>query len=269
MRGKYSTALLNARLIAFPFSVLALHQFFTSDFTRASLCSLEVALLSQSRAGEPVKEEVEMRLGFGRWMLVAALVMICCGPAAWADCGGLGSARVQPNTWQPQDGTAHLLRTAAGGHDRDFDDDSAPIVGMWHVVFTANTSSGAGIPNTVVDNALVVWHADGTEIMNSVRPPQDGNFCMGVWEQTGRFTYKLNHFAWFANAFPTNPPTQIGPPVGPTQITETVILAADGKSFTGHFTLTAYDTSGNVVQTFTGTLAGTRITMQTQVSDLM
>jgi hypothetical protein len=216
-------------------------------------------------------EEVEMKWGFGRWTMVAAAVLaIGCAPAAWAGCGGLGTAKVHPNAWEPRGGAVHLLLTgAAGGSGRDSDDDGAEIVGMWHVLFTANTSNGAGIPNTVIDNALVVWHADGTEIMNSVRPPQDGNFCMGIWEQTGRHAYKLNHFAWFANAFPTNPPTQIGPPSGPTQITETVYLAPDGRSFTGHFTLTAYDTSGNVVQTFTGALAGTRITMQTQVSDLM
>lgn len=30
--------------------------------------------------------------------------------------------------------------------------------------------------------------------MNSLRPPQDGNFCLGVWEQTGRSKYYLNHF---------------------------------------------------------------------------
>ncbi len=31
-----------------------------------------------------------------------------------------------------------------------------------------------------VDNAFVQWHSDGTEIMNSRRPAQDGNFCLGV-----------------------------------------------------------------------------------------
>jgi hypothetical protein len=50
----------------------------------------------------------------------------------------------------------------------------------------------------VIDNALVVWHSDYTEIMNSGRPPQDGDFCLGVWEQVGKSKYKLNHFAWGA-----------------------------------------------------------------------
>jgi hypothetical protein len=39
------------------------------------------------------------------------------------------------------------------------------------------------------------WHSDGTEILNSSRPPATSNFCLGVWEKTGPFAYKLNHFA--------------------------------------------------------------------------
>ena len=86
-------------------------------------------------------------------------------------------------------------------------------MGMWHVTFTAKTMNGASIPDTVVDNALVVWHSDKTEIMNSGRPPQDGDFCMGVWQHTRNSNkYQLNRFARGANAFPTDPPTEIGPP---------------------------------------------------------
>lgn len=101
---------------------------------------------------------------------------------------------------------------SSGQFDSDAEDGAA-IVGMWHVTFTAKTINGASIPDTVIDNALVVWHSDKTEIMNSGRPPQDGDFCMGVWEYTRNSNkYKLNHFAWGGNAFPTDPPTEIGPP---------------------------------------------------------
>ena len=89
-------------------------------------------------------------------------------------------------------------------------------MGMWHVIFTAKTSFGKDIPDTVIDNALAVWHSDKTEIMNSVRAPQDGNFCLGVWEKTGRSTYYLNHFPWFSNEFPNDTNNGIGMPVGPT-----------------------------------------------------
>jgi hypothetical protein len=202
--------------------------------------------------------------------LVPAVCALALGFAlvtsAHAQCG-LPTKLVKPTSWHPQFGQARLLRTAVVG-SVDQDDFGPSIVGMWHVTFTAQTLGGSTIPDTFIDNALVVWHADKTEIMNSVRPPQDGNFCMGVWEQTGRFSYKLNHFAWFANGFPTDPPTEIGPPVGPTRITESVTLAPDGDRYSGTFTLTAYNTSGTIASAFTGVITATRITIHTKATDL-
>ena len=180
---------------------------------------------------------------------------------AFAACGEYSKAKA----------SASLLPQSWGGRSASFlpisDDDDDTIVGMWHATFTAKTVNGSPIPNTVIDNALVVWHRDKTEIMNSVRPPQDGNFCMGVWEKTGD-TYRLNHFAWFANDT-ANQPSGIGNPSGPTQIVEEVTLSRDGKQYSGTFTLTAYDTSGHVAVTFTGVIAATRITLHTNVPDLL
>jgi hypothetical protein len=190
-------------------------------------------------------------------------------PGAFAQCG-LPAKLVKPAGWQPQvRGTQ--AREAMGGR---FDGDFRPsVVGMWHVKFTAETADPAvAPPGAVIDDALVVWHSDGSEIMNSMRPPQDGNFCMGVWQQVGPFKYKLNHFAWFAKGFPNGPGdqgTDIGPSVGPTQITEEITLSSDGLHFTGTFTLTAYDLNNAVMQTFTGTVSGTRITIGTKESDLL
>lgn len=195
--------------------------------------------------------------------LALGFVFAAC---AQAQCG-LPTRLVKPASWHPQSGQAHLLPTAFTG-SMGQDDFGPSIVGMWHVTFTAQTLGGSTIPDTVIDNALVVWHADKTEIMNSVRPPQDGNFCMGIWEQTGKFDYKLNHFAWFANGYPTNPPTEIGPPVGPTRITESVTLAPDGNHFAGTFTLDAYNTSGTIATSFTGVITATRITINTKATDL-
>ena len=113
---------------------------------------------------------------------------------AFAACGDYSKAKAG----------ASLLPQSWGGQSASFlpisDDDEDAIVGMWHVTFTAKSVNGNPIPNTVIDNALVVWHRDKTEIMNSVRPPQDGDFCMGVWEKNGD-TYKLNHFAWFCQRY--------------------------------------------------------------------
>ena len=194
-----------------------------------------------------------------------------CVPNALAACGVSSIALPHPTAFQLQMGQAHLLRAALDGSPSDTE--STPsIVGMWHVTFTSE-GADSGLPaGTPVDNALVVWHSDHTEIMNSARPPQDGNFCMGVWQQTGKLTYSLNHFAWLGNMYdPTNPEawSEIGPPQGPTHIVETVTLSPDGNHYSGTFTLDAYDTSFNVTMHITGVISATRITTNTTVGDLM
>ena len=192
--------------------------------------------------------------------LVFAWAMI---PSALAQCG-LPTKLAKPMAWHPQMGGAQV-RTAG------YEEENRPsIVGMWHVTFTAKTSNQKDIPDTVIDNALAVWHADKTEIMNSVRPPQDGNFCLGVWEQTGRNTYYLNHLPWFANQFPNDTNNGIGEPQGPTRITETITLGSDCDHFSGTFTLDAYDVTGKIdVQSFTGVITGTRVTTKTTIPDLL
>jgi hypothetical protein len=202
--------------------------------------------------------------------LGAVALAVSAIPAALGQCG-MPLKAVKPAAWQYQSnpartGGARLIRTA----DEDFRrEDGKSMVGMWHVVFTADTFLGSKIPATVIDNALAVWHSDRTEIMNSVRPPQDGNFCLGVWEQLDRSHYFLNHFPWYSNEFPNTNASGIGDPVGPTQIQEWVNLDSDGDHFTGTFELDAYDLSNNIFASFTGTLTGTRVTTKTKEPDLV
>lgn len=207
-----------------------------------------------------MKLRISMTLG-----LVA--LAISTVPSAIGQCG-MPAKAVKPAAWSPQfGGAAHMLRISDDDSYRR--EDGKSIVGMWHVIFVANTSGSDSIPPTVIDNALAVWHSDHTEIMNSVRPPQDGNFCLGVWEQTDRSHYFLNHFPWYANAFPNTNASGIGDPQGPTQIREWITLSPDGDHFTGKFELDAYDLSNNKTASFTGTVNGTRITTSTKESDLV
>ena len=203
-------------------------------------------------------------LRFVAWMGALALASAMV-PGAVAECG-LPSRLIKPMAWQPQSRGAQptLLRPA-------FDaDDEGSIVGMWHVLLTAHTMNGQAIPNTVIDNSLAVWHRDGTEIMNSLRPAQDGNFCLGVWKRTGQRSYLLNHIPWGGNVFdPAAPPDAIGAPQAGVQILENVTLSADGDSYSGTFTLQAYDTSGNVYASFSGTVSAKRVTTSTPFSDLL
>jgi hypothetical protein len=199
----------------------------------------------------------------------ALALVFSIAPAAMAQCG-LPNKPIKPSSWSPQDGVTkpRLVRAAFDNHD-DFE----PIAGMWHVVFTAKTQNGETIPvsgGVVIDNTVVVWHPDGTEIMNSSRSAQDGNFCLGVWKHTGDRTYLLNHIPWQGNVFnPAAAPDAIGAPQGGAQIIEEITLSPDGNSYTGTFTLHAYDTSGNVYMWFTGVLSAKRITPDTPFSALL
>lgn len=197
-------------------------------------------------------------------IMVLAFISACLlGATANAACGNSSKfgATLHRQSWQGSDSLqpGSLMRIAGVGD---------PIVGMWHATFTAQGNEVGPPDGVTIDNSLVTWHSDGTELMNSARPPQDGDFCMGVWKKTGSFTYKLNHFAWFANDT-ANAPTGIGNPTGPTRILEEVTLSPDGKHYTGTFTLDAYDTSGTQVAHIVGVIAATRITLDTTVSDLL
>ena len=178
---------------------------------------------------------------------------------AHAACGDSNSILHRQSFNGPQAGPASL---------RLVSDDRDPIVGMWHVTFTASGNQSGPPDGTPIDNALVTWHSDGTELMNSARPPQDGNFCMGVWKKIAPNKYRLNHFAWLANDT-SNAPGGIGNPTGPARIAANIILTPDGKHYTGTFTLDAYDPLGNEVAHIVGVVAGTRITLNTTVADLL
>ena len=205
----------------------------------------------------------ESRLSRRVLTIAAVAGLLSVAASAGASCGSFSQAaagkQAHPASWNAQFGRAYLT---------EVDEPLASIVGMWHVTFTAKGNSEGPPDNTPIDNAIIVWHSDRTEVMNSGRPAQDGDFCLGVWEEVGKCHYKLNHFAWMGNDT-SNAPGGIGKPAGPTHIVEDVTLSADGKHYSGTFTLDAYDTSFNLTAHIVGVLQGTRITMGTTVDDLM
>lgn len=178
---------------------------------------------------------------------------------SFAACGDYSKYKLLPQSWDGQSGSFLPISDSAS---------SEPIVGMWHVTFTAKGNEAGPPDGTPIDNSLVTWHSDGTEIMASDRPSQDGNICMGIWEKTGRLKYKLNHIPWLNNDT-TNAPSGIGNPTGPVRLVEEVTVSPDGKHYAGTFTLDAFDTSGNQIAHVVGVLSGTRVTMNTTVQDLL
>jgi len=168
-------------------------------------------------------------------------------PRASAGCGSaVGPA---PGSSARLQGRAASLRLAAYNGEVD------SIVGLWQVTFTSKGS--AGIPDgTPIDAGYAAWHSDGTELMNSGRAPLTGSFCMGVWTQTGRYTYVLNHYAlaWDSTGKVF---------LGPTNIRESITVDYSGTAYTGTFTIVQRDTQGYTTATVTGVVTGTRVTVDT------
>ena len=208
--------------------------------------------------------------------LLAALVLSVAGlsmaNSAQAGCGSAPSM-LKPNAWNPSTQASPTLQPAyyRSGTEARFQlisDDGgwiadAGIVGMWR--FELDTPGPNGTP-AVVDVGYAQWHSDGTEIQNSgLHAPITSNFCLGVWKQVGRNTYKLNHFplAWDATG---------KTPANAIQLTQTVELT-DENHMIGTFTLKVYlwttpdslTVTGPPVATVTGTLKATRVTIDSTV----
>ena len=172
--------------------------------------------------------------------------------AANAECGnyapGQKGLSLLPQAFEgAETGSASLIRVS--NHDSDND----PIVGFWRSKFI--------VGGNVTDAGFAQWHSDGTEILNSSRPPATSSFCLGVWKRVGHSRYKLNHFAisWDAN----------GHFVGNTNIREDVILSKDGNAYAGTLTIDQYDPSGNPLVHIEGNVTGTRINIHTTITDLL
>lgn len=190
-------------------------------------------------------------------MLVPALLT----PTCYAQCGGARVAHTSRSVWL---GGAQLIVTAfIPDQDSFWGRDTPSIVGFWHQQLISEGSSG--IPDgTVVDDDLAQWHSDNTEIQNTKsRTPMSANFCLGVWEQTGPHTFKLNHFP---QAF--DPTGTVY--VGTAQLQEEITVGRDGKTYSGTFTLDQYDSTGTTVLAHVqGKVTGTRITTKSTITDVL
>lgn len=208
--------------------------------------------------------------------VAGALAIAMLAASAGAQCltGAGWRAVAKPAAWTAPGGGARLTRASYQPVGQELGN-FAPIVGMWHVKLTAATityfNNAPQLPFGVGDEAdagFQQWHNDGTEMLNSGgRPPAISAFCMGVWEQIGLRTFKLNHFAisWSPG----------GSRVGPTSIVEEVTVSPDGKTFAGQFTINDYletDSPGGSsltkLDTVTGPVMATRVDVNTPVSPI-
>jgi hypothetical protein len=193
--------------------------------------------------------------------IVAGAMAMSAAPAQ-AGCTD-GAQQLRPAAFRsvelPLPARAGFVRTAyvrVGDHEQDAEvhkGANAAIVGLWKVSFVAKGNPAGPPDGTVLDNAYAAWHSDGTEIMNSGRPPQSQSFCMGVWKQVGPSTFRLNHYAlsWSPDGSTF---------VGPANVREEVTVDRSGSRYQGTFSIVQYDaTEANVLARVVGTITGTRV----------
>ncbi len=172
-------------------------------------------------------------------LVLAGALLTATAAAQCSNTGALPKPKLQRQSWEV-------------GRDGGSAD---PIVGMWRFQFVAG--------GNVIDQGIVQWHSDGTEMMNSSRNPDTQSFCLGVWQNAGNSVYRLNHYAisW-------DPTTSTTTPQGLASIRETIRLAKDGNSFTGTFVINQYDESGNLLANVSGTITAYRIDVNTNLKVL-
>ena len=209
-----------------------------------------VAYAALSEALQKDKYE-EAQMKNTRRVLIAALGILAAtllAPLGSAACVAASQARVKHTSLLLQPGVG--LMPAAFFNDGDHDADDAAIVGYWHQKLISEPDG------KVVDAALIQWHRDHTEIQNAItRAPSTGSICTGVWKQTGKRTFRLNHFALLWDATGTVF-------LGPANVREEVTVGPEGQHYRGSMTLDEYDPTGKTLLLHVqGIATGTRITV--------
>ncbi len=174
------------------------------------------------------------------------LIATLLAATAFAGCG---TAKLQRQSWDGTVNPASLFLVS---------DTPDPIVGMWHTLFIVGTGSSA----QVIDNTFVQIHSDGTEIMNSSRPPDTGNFCVGAWEKVGPGEYRINHFGigWVSG--------DDSAPLGFAHIQEHIVISSDGKSYKGSFIIDQFNQAKTNIAHLAGQLSAKRITATTPITSV-
>src|SRR5690242_9425765 len=124
-------------------------------------------------------------------LLITTALLALGTQGAFAACGSL-TRPLLPSTFaaQPQPLLQERASDSTSDDSAHRSSDKLPsMTGLWKTVYV---SGGA-----VINVGFNIWHSDGTEwALDSLSPPFQGNTCAGVWEQTGRRTFKTLHPAY-------------------------------------------------------------------------
>jgi hypothetical protein len=121
------------------------------------------------------------------------------------------------------------------------------IVGLWHVVHTANDG-------TLFLESYDQWDADGGEFELGKLPPASGSLCIGNWVAQNNAVKLLTHVTWLYD--------MNGNWTGTLNMTQTNAVDASGNSYKGHFLAKFFDTNGNKFMQIAGTTAAQRLVQQ-------
>ena len=184
-----------------------------------------------------------MRTSYWEVIAVAGLAAALGGKAWACPANSLGSKYAAGALQTAVRAMAPGLPAAVVSHDSD--GGRGDIVGLWDTKFFDNTGA-------LIDEGYETFTSDGQELLVDTSPPAIDNVCNGLWIQTGTI-FKLKHVAWdFDNS---------GNLVGRYVFHITITLDPKGNSFSGTAILFQYDLSGNLVFHASGTVKGTRITV--------
>ncbi len=170
--------------------------------------------------------------GFLAWSMAGQAGAACTiAPQQHAPAAGLpGNPGFAPAVFHPAQ-----FRLANFGPAQDQPANSAAIVGLWEFEVRASMDEGPFHQGDLLDWGLATWHDDGTEIQFSAGRPYDaGDVCMGVWRQTGRNRFHLNHIA-LGKDLATGANFD-----GPTNIRADVTVDRTGDTFSGSYQITQY-----------------------------
>jgi hypothetical protein len=211
------------------------------------------------RKGEKMKAKLNIFRGVRSGRFFALVALVGLGLLSTASGVNAGGCALPSKT-----GTASSIPFVplSGAVRNDDDKPSGPhaIVGLWHVNYTAETESGAPIFPPVPFSFLEsfkMWHADGTEFENAVKPPEGGNICYGVWKETSNGMVKLHHIGLMfdstgnlSNIFTEDEKNKV---------------ASNGQTYTGSFDFKLWPPNfeavgvGTPIAEATGSIAATRI----------
>jgi hypothetical protein len=125
-----------------------------------------------------------MKTRYGRLAVAfgALVVALSFVPNCAAQCLGAFHPRLSHSNWHSQPGRVQLLPAAFVAKDNG-DNDDATIVGFWHQKLVIPGNNGAN--DTLFDEGLSQWHSDGTELLNSLRPPTVARAALGQSRSAG------------------------------------------------------------------------------------